>query len=60
MTQHTREELLARFTDKDICSNEEDEWVIDYEEVEKVINPKTKLFILNNPHNPTGKVFSQQ
>lgn len=30
----------------------------DYEEFEKAISFKTKIIVLNNPHNPTGKVFS--
>lgn len=29
------------------------------EEFEKAITPKTKMIIINNPHNPTGKVYSQ-
>jgi N-succinyldiaminopimelate aminotransferase len=29
------------------------------EELIAAINSKTKLLILNNPHNPTGKIFSQ-
>ncbi|MBP9679786.1 MAG: aminotransferase class I/II-fold pyridoxal phosphate-dependent enzyme [Bacteriovorax sp.] len=28
-------------------------------ELKSVINSKTKMIILNNPHNPTGKIFSQ-
>jgi len=30
----------------------------DPEDIEKAINSKTKMIIVNNPHNPTGKVFS--
>lgn len=30
----------------------------DYEELENTISFKTKIIVLNNPHNPTGKVFS--
>lgn len=30
----------------------------DYEELEKAISFKTKIIVINNPHNPTGKVFS--
>jgi aspartate/methionine/tyrosine aminotransferase len=30
----------------------------DLEELKSAINAKTKMVILNNPHNPTGKVFS--
>ncbi len=30
----------------------------DLEELKKSISSKTKLLIINNPHNPTGKIFS--
>lgn len=33
---------------------------IDKKELEKAISPKTKLLILNNPHNPTGKVWASE
>lgn len=32
----------------------------DVEELKLAINSKTKMLILNNPHNPTGKVFTRQ
>lgn len=32
---------------------------IDKKELEKAISSKTKLIILNNPHNPTGKVWEK-
>ena len=32
----------------------------DLEELKAQVGPKTKLLILNSPHNPTGKVFSQK
>jgi len=32
---------------------------IDWNLVKAAITPKTKLIILNNPHNPTGSVFSK-
>lgn len=32
----------------------------DYEELESAISFKTKIIVLNNPHNPTGKVFSEE
>lgn len=31
---------------------------IDWKELKKAITSKTKMIILNNPHNPTGKVYS--
>ena len=41
-------------------ANEEDDWEVDFDQVEKAITDKTKMFILNSPHNPTGKVFSNE
>lgn len=32
----------------------------DFDELEKAISFNTKIIVLNNPHNPTGKVFSLQ
>jgi aspartate/methionine/tyrosine aminotransferase len=32
----------------------------DLEELKKKFNEKTKLVIFNNPHNPTGKMFSSE
>ena len=31
----------------------------DFAELEAAVNPKTRLILLNTPHNPTGKVFSR-
>ncbi|MEA3318133.1 MAG: aminotransferase class I/II-fold pyridoxal phosphate-dependent enzyme [Bacteroidota bacterium] len=33
---------------------------IDWEEVKKGINARTKLIIINTPHNPTGAIFSAE
>ncbi|KAK8093648.1 aminotransferase class I and II [Apiospora hydei] len=35
-------------------------WAIDFDELEKAITPKTKMIVLNTPHNPVGKVFSKE
>lgn len=32
-------------------------WEIDFEHLESLINEKTRLLIVNSPHNPTGKVY---
>lgn len=32
---------------------------VDWDEVRDAVNPKTKLIIVNNPHNPTGAVFME-
>lgn len=33
---------------------------IDWDEVKKVVNRRTKMIIINTPHNPTGTVLSAQ
>ncbi|HAF30573.1 MAG TPA: methionine aminotransferase [Bacteroidales bacterium] len=33
---------------------------IDWEAVQKVINTRTKVIIVNTPHNPTGAVFNEE
>lgn len=33
---------------------------VDWDQFENLITPKTRLIILNNPMNPTGKVFSDE
>ena len=32
-------------------------WAIDWDELEKIVTPRTKLFYLCNPHNPLGRVW---
>ena len=39
---------------------ESNRWVIDFDELEKSITPKTRLLLFCNPHNPVGRVFSRQ
>ncbi|KZT43032.1 PLP-dependent transferase [Sistotremastrum suecicum HHB10207 ss-3] len=34
-----------------------DDWTIDFEELRAAFSPKTKMIIVNTPHNPVGKVF---
>jgi len=35
------------------------DWSIDMAALEKTINPKTRMIVLNSPHNPVGKIFSK-
>ena len=39
---------------------ENNEYKIDFENLENLITNKTKILLLCNPHNPTGKVFSEE
>jgi cysteine-S-conjugate beta-lyase len=34
-------------------------WELDFDHLEKSIDDRTRLFILCNPHNPTGRVFTR-
>ena len=34
------------------------DWVFDPDELRRAVTPRTRLILLNTPHNPTGKVFS--
>lgn len=36
------------------------EWVLDEKELTSLFNSKTKMLILNTPHNPVGKIFTPQ
>ncbi|RXW24645.1 hypothetical protein EST38_g1232 [Candolleomyces aberdarensis] len=36
------------------------EWAIDFDELRRAITPRTKMIIVNTPHNPVGKVFTKQ
>jgi methionine aminotransferase len=36
------------------------DYKIDWEAVQKLINTRTKLIIINTPHNPTGSIFTQE
>jgi len=29
-------------------------------ELESIVNEKTKFILVNTPHNPTGKIFTQE
>jgi N-succinyldiaminopimelate aminotransferase len=35
-------------------------WTFDPAELRAAITPRTKLLLLNSPHNPTGKVFTRE
>ena len=51
-----------RTTDEDSSSgaSANDKFKLDFDELETAITERTKAFILNTPHNPTGKMFNQE
>jgi aspartate/methionine/tyrosine aminotransferase len=34
-------------------------WTLDLDELRAAVTPRTRVLVLNTPHNPTGKVFSR-
>lgn len=36
------------------------EWTVDMKELESKITPRTRMIVINTPHNPVGKVFSRK
>jgi N-succinyldiaminopimelate aminotransferase len=36
------------------------DWSFEVAELEAAVTPRTRLVLLNSPHNPTGKVFSRE
>ncbi|MGD2270104.1 MAG: aminotransferase class I/II-fold pyridoxal phosphate-dependent enzyme, partial [Desulfobacterales bacterium] len=35
-------------------------WTFDFERLENAITPSTRLFILCNPHNPVGRIYTRE
>lgn len=42
-----------------LCLNKSDQWTLDFDAMEAAVLPSTKLFVLCNPHNPVGRVFTE-
>lgn len=41
-------------------NRETEKWELDISHLEAAMNEKTKILLINTPHNPTGKVFTQE
>lgn len=44
--------------DSETCSSSE--WTLDIADFEAAITPRTKMVVINTPHNPIGKIFSRE
>lgn len=55
---HVRGVPLGNVTGASVASTSE-QLTLDIPALEAAITPRTRLLILNTPHNPTGKVFSR-
>lgn len=52
---------LSKGSIKSVAMYEEDgEWKIDLKAFEDALSDKTRLFLHNTPHNPTGKIFTKE
>lgn len=47
----------AKFNSENVTG---DDWEVDFEQLEAAISPKTKIIVINTPHNPIGKVFNEK
>lgn len=43
-----------------LCLNDDDRWTFDFDAMEAAVQPNTRLFILCNPHNPVGRVYTRE
>ncbi|MGC6456506.1 MAG: MalY/PatB family protein [Coraliomargaritaceae bacterium] len=43
-----------------LCLDANDSWTLDFDAMEEAIRPDTRLFILCNPHNPVGRVYTRE
>ena len=50
--------LMAEGIPKIITSDISSDFKVDAEEIEKAINDKTKMIIINSPNNPSGSIFN--
>ncbi|KAF8493510.1 pyridoxal phosphate-dependent transferase [Gautieria morchelliformis] len=44
----------------DMVSSTSDDWTLDFNALRRAITSKTKMIIVNTPHNPVGKVFTKR
>lgn len=49
-----------KFQEMQLSLQNDGRYTIDYEAFEQAITPETQLFILCNPHNPVGRVFTPE
>lgn len=59
--KHQQSKQILRERCKEHFRSEQiDEWEVDFAGFEAALSEKTRMLILNSPHNPVGKVFTQE
>lgn len=56
---HCHEDARCRLTTVP-CRNNGGHWEFDWDALEAAVTPRTRLFLLCNPHNPLGRCWSEQ
>ena len=49
----------SRIISKNPLKKENNKYVIDFDNLQKIIDEKTKMIIISNPHNPVGRVWTE-
>ena len=49
---------MAEGTPVAVPLSEEEEYYISYEQLKEYVTPQTRMIIINNPNNPTGRVYT--
>lgn len=50
----------TRYFSIDPPKGNSDKWTIDFKALRKCFTNKTKMILLNTPHNPIGKMYTEQ
>ena len=51
---------LSQGTPVAVALSEEEEYALSYDVLKQHVSPRSKMVIINNPNNPTGRVYTQQ
>ena len=51
---------ITRYFEMTPPSKTSSQWTINFAELRKYFNDKTKLFVLNTPQNPSGKMLTEE
>ena len=51
---------MAEGTPVAVPLSEEEEYHISYEQLKEYVTPRTRMIVINNPNNPTGRVYTEE